>query len=95
MWGKEKVLSFARKLAPLAGGRLRQGEEERIVSGEFPIMASTGGPLEAMWKWQAKGAPLVGLPGYAGELFLLSIVGAEEFGSPEHGEIVCRLYGDS
>jgi ABC-type Fe3+ transport system substrate-binding protein len=63
IWGKEKVLSFARKLAPLAGGRLRQGEEERIVSGEFPIMASTGGALEAMWKWQAKGAPLVGLPG--------------------------------
>jgi iron(III) transport system substrate-binding protein len=63
IWGKEKVLSFARKLAPLIGGRLRQGEEERIVSGEFPIMASTGGPLEAMWKWQAKGAPLVGLPG--------------------------------
>ncbi len=62
-WGKEKVLSFARKLAPLAGGRLRQGEEERIVSGEFPIMASTGGALEAMWKWQAKGAPLVGLAG--------------------------------
>ena len=63
IWGKEKVLNFARKLAPLAGGRLRQGEEERIVSGEFPIMASTGGPLEAMWKWQAKNAPLVGLPG--------------------------------
>jgi iron(III) transport system substrate-binding protein len=63
MWGKEKVLSFARKLAPLAGGRLRQGEEERIVSGEFPIMASTGGALESMWKWQTKGAPLVGLSG--------------------------------
>lgn len=63
VWGKEKVIAFARKLAPLTGGRLRQGEEERIVSGEFPIMASTGGPLEAMWKWQAKGAPLVGLPG--------------------------------
>ncbi len=62
-WGKEKVLAFARKLAPLSGGRLRQGEEERIVSGEFPIMASTGGAVEAMWKWQAKGAPLVGLPG--------------------------------
>ena len=62
-WGKEKVLAYARKLAPLAGGRLRQGEEERIVSGEFPIMASTGGALEAMWKWQAKGAPLVSLPG--------------------------------
>jgi len=63
IWGKEKVIAYARKLAPLAGGRLRQGEEERIVSGEFPIMASTGGALEAMWKWQAKGAPLVGLPG--------------------------------
>lgn len=63
VWGKEKVLNFARKLAPLTGGRLRQGEEERIVSGEFPIMASTGGALEAMWKWQAKGAPLVGLAG--------------------------------
>ncbi|MGN6720522.1 MAG: ABC transporter substrate-binding protein [Candidatus Binatia bacterium] len=63
IWGKEKVLSYARKLAGLVGGRLRQGEEERIVSGEFPIMASTGGALEAMWKWQAKGAPLVGLPG--------------------------------
>ena len=63
IWGREKVLAFARKLAPLAGGRLRQGEEERIVSGEFPIMASTGGALEAMWKWQARGAPLVGLPG--------------------------------
>jgi ABC-type Fe3+ transport system substrate-binding protein len=62
-WGKEKVLDYARKLKPLVGGRLRQGEEERIVSGEFPIMASTGGALEAMWKWQAKGAPLVGLPG--------------------------------
>jgi iron(III) transport system substrate-binding protein len=62
-WGKEKVLAFARKLAPLTGGRLRQGEEERIVSGEFPIMASTGGALEAMWKWQAKGAPLIGLAG--------------------------------
>jgi ABC-type Fe3+ transport system substrate-binding protein len=63
IWGREKVLAFVRKLAPLVGGRLRQGEEERIVSGEFPIMASTGGSLEAMWKWQAKGAPLVGLPG--------------------------------
>ena len=63
IWGREKVLPFARKLATLVGGRLRQGEEERIVSGEFPIMASTGGALEAMWKWQAKGAPLVGLPG--------------------------------
>jgi ABC-type Fe3+ transport system substrate-binding protein len=63
IWGKEKVVAFARKLVPLVGGRLRQGEDERIVSGEFPIMASTGAALETMWKWQAKGAPLVGFPG--------------------------------
>jgi ABC-type Fe3+ transport system substrate-binding protein len=63
IWGKEKVLSFARKLAPLVGGRLRQGEEERIVSGEFPIMANFGDALSAMWTWQPKGAPLVAVPG--------------------------------
>ena len=93
IWGKEKVLSFARKLAPLTGGRLRQGEEERIVSGEFPIMASTGGPLEAMWKWQAKNAPLVGLAGFvAGDFVLLSTRGAEKFRASEHGQIVRRLH---
>ena len=86
IWGKEKVLSFARKLAPLIGGRLRQGEEERIVSGEFPIMASTGGALEAMWKWQAQGRP-TGRPARIdpGDQFLLSTVGAEKFRASEHG----------
>ncbi len=93
IWGKEKVLNFARKLAPLVGGRLRQGEEERIVSGEFPIMASTGGPLEAMWKWQTKNAPLVGLPGSSPATFVvLSTRSAEKFGAPEHGQIVYRLH---
>jgi len=60
--GKRKSVNLARKLAPLSGGPATPGREERIVSGEFPIMASTGGVLEAMWKWQAKGAPLVGYP---------------------------------
>jgi ABC-type Fe3+ transport system substrate-binding protein len=63
IWGREKVKDFARKLVPLSGGRLRYSEEERVVSGEFPIMANMGGALEAMWTWQSKGAPLVAVPG--------------------------------
>lgn len=63
IWGQEKVKDFARKLVALSGGRLRNGEEERIVSGEFPLIANIGGALNHMWTWQAKGAPLVALPG--------------------------------
>jgi ABC-type Fe3+ transport system substrate-binding protein len=62
-WGQEKVKDFARKVVALSGGRLRYSEEERVVSGEFPIMANMGGALEAMWTWQGKGAPLVAQPG--------------------------------
>src|SRR5207247_1946650 len=39
------------------------GEEERVVSGECPIAANMGGAVEQMWKWQAKGAPLVAVAG--------------------------------
>jgi ABC-type Fe3+ transport system substrate-binding protein len=63
VWGQEKVKDFARKVVALSGGRLRYNEEERIVSGEFPIMANIGGALEHMWDWQAKGAPLIAVPG--------------------------------
>jgi ABC-type Fe3+ transport system substrate-binding protein len=63
VWGPEKVKDFARKLVALSGGRLRYGEDERIVSGEFPIMANIGDAFGAMWTWQAKGAPLVAVPG--------------------------------
>ncbi len=63
IWGQEKVKAFARKLVAISGGRLRYSEEERIVSGEFPIMANIGGALDHMWMWQKKGAPLVALPG--------------------------------
>src|ERR1044071_3235103 len=63
VWGQEKVKDFARKVVALSGGRLRYNEEERIVSGEFPIMANIGGALEHMWDWQPKGAPLVAVPG--------------------------------
>jgi ABC-type Fe3+ transport system substrate-binding protein len=63
IWGQEKVKDFARKVVGLSGGRLRYSEEERVVSGEFPIMANLGDALGAMWAWQAKGAPLVAVPG--------------------------------
>ncbi len=59
MWGEERVKDFTRKLVALGGGWLRYGEEERVVSGEFPIMANIGDSLATMWKWQAKGAPLI------------------------------------
>jgi ABC-type Fe3+ transport system substrate-binding protein len=44
-WGQEKVKDFARKLVAISGGRLHS-EEERIVSGEFPIMAIS----EMLWE---------------------------------------------
>jgi ABC-type Fe3+ transport system substrate-binding protein len=62
-WGQDKVKDFARKVVALSAGRLRYNEEERVVSGEFPIMANIGGALEHMWDWQPKGAPLVAVPG--------------------------------
>ena len=62
-WGNEKVKDFARKLVAISGGRLRYSEEERIVSGEFPVMANLGDALGAMWTWQAKGAPIMAVPG--------------------------------
>jgi iron(III) transport system substrate-binding protein len=59
IWSEEKVKDFTRKLVALSGGRLRYSEEERVVSGEFPIAANMGGAVEQMWQWQARGAPLV------------------------------------
>jgi len=63
IWGEEKLKDFTRKLVALRGGWLRYGEEERVLSGEFPIMANIGDSLATMWKWQAKGAPLVAVLG--------------------------------
>jgi len=62
-WGQDKVKDFTRKLVAISAGRLRYSEEERVVSGEFPIMANFGDALSAMWTWQPKGAPLVAVPG--------------------------------
>ena len=63
MWGKEKVLSLraqtrAARRRPAAPGRRRAHRQRRV-----PDHGEHRRPLEAMWKWQAKGAPLVGLPG--------------------------------
>jgi len=63
IWSEEKVKNFTRKLVSLSAGRLRYSEEERVVSGEFPIAANMGGATEQMWQWQAKGAPLVAVMG--------------------------------
>jgi ABC-type Fe3+ transport system substrate-binding protein len=63
IWSEDKVKDFTRKLVAISGGRLRYSEEERVVSGEFPIAANMGGATEMMWQWQAKGAPLVAVPG--------------------------------
>ena len=63
VWGTEKVKDFTRKLVGISAGRLRYSEEERVVSGEFPIMANFGDALSAMWTWQPKGAPLIAVPG--------------------------------
>lgn len=63
LWGEEKLKEFTRKLVAINGGWLRYGEEERIVSGEFSIMANIGDALATMWKWQVKGAPLTAVLG--------------------------------
>jgi ABC-type Fe3+ transport system substrate-binding protein len=62
IWGEKRVIEYARKLLPLSAGQVRYGEiEERLASGEFLVMANSGSAVEAMWEWQAKGAPLVGV----------------------------------
>jgi ABC-type Fe3+ transport system substrate-binding protein len=55
IWGATKTKEFSRKMVSLSGGQVRYNEApERIISGEFPIMASIGGVLEAVWNWQEK-----------------------------------------
>lgn len=63
IWSEERVINFTKKLVAISAGRLRYSEEERVVSGEFPIAANMGGATEQMWQWQAKGAPLVAVMG--------------------------------
>jgi spermidine/putrescine-binding protein len=46
IWSEERVKNFTRKLVALSAGRLRYSEEERVVSGEFPIAANMGGATD-------------------------------------------------
>ena len=58
IWPKEKVLDFARKLSSQAAGFIRYAEGERLVSGEFAVMANDAdGPATKAF-WTAKGAQL-------------------------------------
>lgn len=55
---RDEVIEYAKKVASLVSGFIRYGEEERVVSGEFAVMASTGdGPGYTAF-WQRRGAPL-------------------------------------
>ena len=94
IWSEEKVKNFTRKLVALSGGRLRYSEEERVVSGEFPIAANMGGATEQMWQWQAKGAPLVAVMGSMPVLpsyFQLGV--PKNSGHPNLVKALRRLYG--
>ena len=95
VWGQDKVKDYARKLVAISGGRLRYSEEERVVSGEFPIMANFGDALSAMWTWQPKGAPLVAVPGVTPintDYFQLSV--PEEHRPSQFGQALRRLHDD-
>ncbi len=93
IWGHGKVKDFARKLVAISGGRLRYSEEERIVSGEFPVMANLGDALGAMWTWQAKGAPIVAVPGTCAHQYrLFSTQRAEKCRPSQSSQAVCRVH---
>ena len=94
IWSEEQVKNFTRKLVALSGGRLRYSEEERVVSGEFPIAANMGGATEQMWQWQAKGAPLMAVMGSTPVLpsyFQLGV--PKNSAHPNLVEALRRLYG--
>jgi hypothetical protein len=94
IWSEERVKNFTRKLVAIGGGRLRYSEEERVVSGEFPIAANMGGAVEQMWQWQAKGAPAHGGDRLnTRPAILFSIGRAEELGASQSGKAVRRFYG--
>ena len=95
IWGEKRVIDYARKLLPLSAGQVRYGEiEERLASGEFLVMANSGSAVEAMWEWQAKGAPLVGVTASDPVLTSYFQLGVpQELGASQLSQAVCRLYG--
>ncbi len=94
IWSEDKVKNFTKRLVALSAGRLRYSEEERVVSGEFPIAANMGGATEQMWQWQAKGAPLMAVMGSTPVLpsyFQLAV--PKNSAHPQFGQAVRRFHG--
>jgi ABC-type Fe3+ transport system substrate-binding protein len=57
LWGPERTIAYTRQFAGNVGGLLRCGESERIISGEFSILAFDCGGMDAR-VWSRKGAPV-------------------------------------
>jgi ABC-type Fe3+ transport system substrate-binding protein len=57
LWGPERTIAYTRQFAANVGGLLRCGESERIISGEFSILAFDCGGMDAR-VWARKGAPV-------------------------------------
>jgi len=57
MWGAERTIAFTRELVNHAGGLMRCGETERIISGEFSMLVFDCGSGPAR-TWALKGAPV-------------------------------------
>jgi iron(III) transport system substrate-binding protein len=58
-WGAEKMKTFMTRLAEHVGGLIRQSEEHRIISGEFPIFVL--GNTHSAREQAATGAPIAGV----------------------------------
>lgn len=58
IWPRDKVLDFAKKLASSAAGFIRYNEGERLVNGEFVLMANEADGPAAKAFWANKGAQI-------------------------------------
>jgi ABC-type Fe3+ transport system substrate-binding protein len=57
LWGEQRVLDYAQKYSAQIAGMIRCGEAERLVTGEFDVLATDCGAQDAL-AMQAKGAPI-------------------------------------
>ena len=95
IWGREKMLSLRAQIGAAgrwaAAPRRRGAHRQRRVSDHGEHRRPARSDVEVAGQRRASGR----LAGFdAGDLFLLSIVGAEKFGSSEHGQTLRRVHGD-
>jgi ABC-type Fe3+ transport system substrate-binding protein len=57
MWSEQRALDYAQKYSGQIAGMMRCGEAERLVTGEFDVLATDCGAQDA-FSWRAKGAPV-------------------------------------